>query len=295
MSVKAKLIIETRKDLNLADWSFAPNQTKQLELHIYPVILGGKTRKLYFYDCHLLHWENHFASSGNRPMSETLHITSAGMEDSNSAGVYSAYWRKTYRDDNVEATVLEEPTSNITNINWIHPETKANLKETTYTENVALTAQVENQESSSATITITKEDGTEFENGQKEITFEESITEDGTIELTSLEIKEQWQDFKTADVDKLVAKITHSKTNKKSSALKIVPLPKVLVNFRTGNAYKGEYGFDWLRMADTGKKGDVFYKDSIGSYTAGSFVQSDTEYVKLGKKFEMPCLASNKS
>ena len=41
-------------------------------------------------------------------------------------------------------------------------------------------------------------------------------------------------------------------------------------------------------MADTGKKGDLFYKDIIGSYATGSFVQSDAEYVKLGKKFEMP-------
>ncbi len=106
--VGLKLIIETRKDLNLADWSFAPNQTKQLELHIYPVILGGKTRKLYFYDCHLLHWENHFASSGNRPMGETLHISAAGVKDSNSTAEYSAYWRTTYPQQTVEPTTIQE-------------------------------------------------------------------------------------------------------------------------------------------------------------------------------------------
>lgn len=285
--VGLKLIIETRKDLNLAEWSFSPNQTKQLELHIYPVILGGRTRKLYFYDCHLVNWKNAFSSTGSNPMSETLEITAGGMEDSNSAGVYSAYWRETF-SDTVAPTVVEEPTPSIANINWIHPETKETLKETTYTENVALTAQITNQESNSATITITKEDGTEFENGQTELTFEEAITEDGIIELNSLEIKEQWQDFKTANIDKLVAKINHNGYQKKSSALKVVPPPKVLVNFRTGNGYKGEFGFDWLRMADTGKPGDVFYKDIIGSYATGSFVQSDAEYVKLGKKFEMP-------
>lgn len=103
-----KLIIETRKDLNLADWSFAQNQTKQLELHIYPVILGGRTRKLYFYDCHLVNWKNAFSSTGSNPMSETLEITSAGVEDSISEGVYSAYWRETFKENNVEATVLEK-------------------------------------------------------------------------------------------------------------------------------------------------------------------------------------------
>lgn len=54
------------------------------------------------------------------------------------------------------------------------------------------------------------------------------------------------------------------------------------------NRYDGEYGFDWLRMGDTSKPGDVWYKDVIGSYKTGSFVQSDTEYGKLGRKFEMP-------
>ncbi len=105
--VGLQLVIETRKDLNLADWSFAPNQTKQIELHIYPVIMGGKTRKLYFYDCHLVHWDNHFSSTGNQPMTEALHITAAGVEGSNSAGVYSAYWRKTFPQQEVEATTLD--------------------------------------------------------------------------------------------------------------------------------------------------------------------------------------------
>jgi len=106
--VGLKLIIETRKDLNLAEWSFAPNQTKQIELHIYPVILGGRTRKLYFYDCHLVNWKNAFSSTGSNPMSETLEITCAGVEDSTSEAVYSAYWRETYKEDNVAPITRED-------------------------------------------------------------------------------------------------------------------------------------------------------------------------------------------
>lgn len=106
--VGLKLIIETRKDLNLAEWSFSPNEKKQIELHIYPIIMGGKTRKLYFYDCHLVSWKNDFTATGSNPMSETLDITCAGVDDSTSAGVYSAYWRETFKKDNVEATILEE-------------------------------------------------------------------------------------------------------------------------------------------------------------------------------------------
>ncbi len=102
------LTIETRKDLNLADWAIASNDIKQLELHIYPVILGGKTRKINFIDCHLLNWENNFSSTGNEPLAETLRISSAGLKDSNSAAEYSAYWRTTMPDSDVEETVLEE-------------------------------------------------------------------------------------------------------------------------------------------------------------------------------------------
>jgi len=92
----------------LADWSFAPNQTKQLELHIYPVILGGKTRKLYFYDCHLVNWINDFFSTGNEPMNETLKITAAGVKDSNSMEEYSANWRVTFPQQEVEPAIRKE-------------------------------------------------------------------------------------------------------------------------------------------------------------------------------------------
>ncbi len=113
--VGLKLIIETQKNLNLAGWSFAANETKQLELHIYPVIMGGKTRKLYFYDCHLVNWINSFSSIGNQPMSETLEITAAGVKESNSSTEYSAYWRTTFPSNNVEATTINNNEKKITN------------------------------------------------------------------------------------------------------------------------------------------------------------------------------------
>ncbi len=106
--VGLKLIIETRKDLNLADWSFDPNQTKQLELHIYPVVMGGKTRRIYFYDCHLINWKNDFSSTGSQPMCETLEITAAGVNNSNASTEYSAYWRETFPQQEIEPTVRQQ-------------------------------------------------------------------------------------------------------------------------------------------------------------------------------------------
>lgn len=40
---------------------------------------------------------------------------------------------------------------------------------------------------------------------------------------------------------------------------------QVLINFRPHNDYHGEYGFDWVRMGDTGRGGDRYwYKDIMG-------------------------------
>lgn len=111
--VGLQVIIESRKDINLADWAMASNQTKQIELHIYPVTMGGRTRKLFFYDCHLVHWGNNFSSTGSEPMRETLQITAAGLKDYNSATEYSAYWRETYPKQDAEPIVLEENEPNL--------------------------------------------------------------------------------------------------------------------------------------------------------------------------------------
>ena len=39
---------------------------------------------------------------------------------------------------------------------------------------------------------------------------------------------------------------------------------KVIVQFRTSGSYLGEYGFDWIRMGDSGRRGDTWYADIMG-------------------------------
>ena len=99
------IAIESREQLNLADWAIAQDETKQIELHIYPRFLDSKTRKITLYDCHLLKWDNYFSASGNEPLTEFLQISCGGVKDSNSSIQYEAYWRKTY-DSEAEPTVL---------------------------------------------------------------------------------------------------------------------------------------------------------------------------------------------
>ena len=40
---------------------------------------------------------------------------------------------------------------------------------------------------------------------------------------------------------------------------------KVIVQFRTSGSYQGEYGFDWIRMGDSGRPGDTWYANIMGN------------------------------
>ena len=161
------------------------------------------------------------------------------------------------------------------------------ISEIRYGQQVSLRTRIDHSENNSATITIRKKDGTPFESGKSQLSFTEEITNDGKITLDPFEIKSLWEEASENESVALIADITHGDAKKSSGELTLLPSPKVLVNFRTGNSYDGEYGFDWIRMGDTGKPGDVWYKDIIGRYESKKFVQDDKEYNKLGKLFEM--------
>jgi len=90
------LTVETQKNLDLEAWAMAASQKKQLEIHLSPTALVGKTRKLYFYDAHLVKWQVNYNSTGNKPMTETLYITAAGIKDGAALTEYTAYWRETF-------------------------------------------------------------------------------------------------------------------------------------------------------------------------------------------------------
>lgn len=61
---------------------------------------------------------------------------------------------------------------------------------------------------------------------------------------------------------------------------------KCLVQFRPHAKWSGEFGFDWLRLGDTGTKGDTWYKNITGQYDANyNFVKKSSVYQKLLNKF----------
>ncbi|MBL4745381.1 MAG: hypothetical protein JKY08_03345 [Flavobacteriaceae bacterium] len=73
---------------------------------------------------------------------------------------------------------------------------------------------------------------------------------------------------------------------------------KCIALFRPNAAYKGEFGFDWLRMGDTGYGGDTWYAKIIGEYeglwninkqiyAGGVFNAKDWAYKNLMNEFRV--------
>ena len=246
------------------------------------------TQKLFDYEfanAFILLFNETFDATSKNPVTIKVIIAPGILKKED--WIFANYWNPSNPFIAAPVTVMEEDTPQITSLKWVNSDTEEqDISSIGYKENASLLAIIENPEGSTATITIEKEDSTEFANGETSLSFTEAIDENGMVELTPLEIKEQWEEFKTSDIDKLIAKVSHGEASKTSNTLKIKPTPKVLVNFRPHNGYKGEYGFDWMRMGDTSKPGDVWYKQILGGYPTGTFLTSDTSYINFGKEFD---------
>ncbi len=259
--------IECTKNLYFFEKAIHPtDQISEVILEYSHSFLSQRPRKIRFLDCHVTIIHTHFKAKGPNSFTETICIRAAAIEESHSAAKYSTYRQVTpFASDTTPLTITETPETVITNIAWQHPETaENNCTEIQYTQQVGLTAQIDHPSGSTATITIEKEDGTEFESGKKQLTFTETITEDGQVAIAPFEIKEAWETSKTADIDTLIARVSHNGVQRRSTALQIVPLPKVIVDFRPEKNYTGTYGFDYMRHK-TQKKDHITYQDILGT------------------------------
>jgi len=265
------IAIETQKEDFFLEKMVRSEMVNYVKIVITAAKLDSKSTTVELRDVYVTEHRNNFNGVDSEPMTTFIRLSPASMVR-NGETIFAKYWKITDPNANVTTATAttEEPIPNVISVDWIHPETRETITETKYTEKIALTAQIENPEIDTAKIVITKEDGTEFENGETELTFEEAITEEGTVELTALEIKEQWETFKTTDVDKLVAKIDHNGYQKKSGKLAIAPNVQVIAEFRPTTGWNGEkYGFDWIRLGDSGLSGDTIatkYEKILGHH-----------------------------
>jgi len=77
----------------------------------------------------------------------------------------------------------------------------------------------------------------------------------------------------------------------KTLSVKVVPIPKVLVDFRPHKGWSGEFGFDWMRVEDTKIDGDVSYEKNVGKYGAKYATQTGAvfttkRFAKLEKLYD---------
>ena len=214
------LVLESSKETNeFLAWLVGQGM-KELKIVFSPVTGNGKSRTVLLRDAYCVFFKEHFDADTAYPMTSTVAI-SAGIVD-DSGVIHFEYWKVSniipLKFESKPEIVL---TPKISKITWIDAKTQEKTEETTYGNKIALAVKIANHKSGTASIKIEKEDGTEFENGEKSFTYVESVDEDGIAEISEIDIKEQWEEFKTADKDTLVATVEYLGATKKSKPLQL--------------------------------------------------------------------------
>ncbi|WP_438712384.1 type VI secretion system tube protein TssD [Aquimarina muelleri] len=260
-----------------------------------------------FNDAALVQYKEAFSNQGETPMTIDLVISPAIQQFRGQTHI--KHWQENWvkpieqlpyqaKEESVEPEIVQ--------VDWVD-EDKKSITEILYTKKASIQAQLKNTKGGDVKVTITKKDGSEFEKNKKEFIFSKTAT-DGLVEFPVFEIKEQWEEFKTEDIDELIARVEHSGASKRSGTLQIIPKPKLVAHFRPITNWNGEkYGFDWIRIGDSGLTGDTLatsYKNIIGHYyytpsggtkrlatdgeiasNAATFVSEQTEFDTYKKDF----------
>ncbi|QKX07091.1 hypothetical protein HN014_19950 [Aquimarina sp. TRL1] len=262
----------TRDDL-LVDWVLQPSLMKKGTITIYRYDMSAVETTIHFYNAYGLHYHLEFDAESAQTAYIDFRI-GAGELHLNEL-IHENRWNP----ERYEAPIAQNTTTMLTpvinTVQWVHPETQESIEQTTYNETVSLSGSIQHPEGNAFQIHIRKKDGSLIEEGREELVFSETLDSDGTFELTAIEIKEQWADFKQGEIDELIARVTHGGITKKSAPLQLTPPPKVIVDFRPGKKYNGEYGFDYMRDKKT-KADKLTYKDILGE---------NYEYNKTKKKW----------
>lgn len=242
--------IEATKDSFFLEWALTKSTMKNVKIVQSPTFMSGKSKTIELYDVHCVKTSDDYNDDGINPM--TMHVTlSPAILAVNGTILQEKEWKVSSILPEAKAEqVTEQAEPEIVSLDWLNYNTKEKLETTTYKTSLILATKIKNPSGNAVNITITKKNGTDFEQGKKELVFSEILDDDGNLEL-ALEIKENWEILAKSTKDELIAKVTHSGINKKSEPLPLLPGPKVLVNFRPNKKWKGEFGFDWIRKNDT--------------------------------------------
>ncbi|MFL0062336.1 zinc metalloprotease, partial [Tenacibaculum maritimum] len=246
---------------------------KQAEIVFYEGDFNGRILFKYrLEDCSVIYFKESFNTLLGM---ETSVVFSAAIQYYKDT-FYIKSWQENWKlPSKYKHQVTENLTPRISFIDWIDQE-KQIINDTTYNAEVGLKISLSNPNGGKLTLNIKKKDDSKFDDNTQEISLEESVVGD-TIFVKNIAIKEHWQDFKNVDFDELLVTAEYNGNIKKSKPLKIVPSPKLIVEFRPFKGWKGQFGFDWIRKNDTSLFGDNKYEDIVSKqYT-------DSKHTKLEK------------
>lgn len=278
------LDFDNKNAISLIAWMISPNMQKDGYIEIQDFANSSIAFKLEFANAYATAQEFYYSAFSNLPLQTNVTITAGALRFDREVPFFQT-WNPNNSFTNQSATVVITNNSpNIQSFTWFNINTEEhNISEISYNEKVNLRAKIENSDSGTATIKIRKRDGSEFIKGQKELTFTEAVNEEGIVETTPQEIEEVWENFKTSEIDELVAEVEYNGYQKTSASLQITPIPKAIVEFRPSKKYNGEYGFDYLR--EEKKKDHTTYEDILGT---NSTVKNPNTGLKVDKFTKYP-------
>ncbi|PKV51715.1 hypothetical protein ATE84_3813 [Aquimarina sp. MAR_2010_214] len=104
------VVIEATQDTSFFEKAIHPTQkTQEIILEYTSHVSGGRTRSIRFVDCYVTLDHTEFKANGREPLTETILITAAGIEDSHSQGKYTTSRRETaFLSEEIPVMVREE-------------------------------------------------------------------------------------------------------------------------------------------------------------------------------------------
>ncbi|WP_109853438.1 type VI secretion system tube protein TssD [Aquimarina sp. AU58] len=187
-------VIESTKDTYFFEKAIHPTQQiQEIILEYTNSILGGRTRKIRFIDCHVTFDRTDFKANGRESLTETLIITAAGIEDSHSRGKYTTPWRKTeFLSEQVPVTVREEQEAEILEAYWMDEHMENRIDTTVFTKKATLIVKTANiAPGESVQLKIRRKDNQSL-GKKKYIMYQGVVNEEGQAEMEPLELDENW-------------------------------------------------------------------------------------------------------
>ncbi|WP_338813238.1 type VI secretion system tube protein TssD [Bernardetia sp. Wsw4-3y2] len=244
-----EIIFETTSDQSFMAWSVATDMTKHVKIVVSPVTATSKSRIIELYDVHCVHFKNNFNGQNGEPMTTLVHLTPAIMID-DGYKIVNHYWKKTDLDAKAPVTTLnDDQEPSIMFLDWIHEDTDESLSEVSYGSGASLKVQVNNPKGNEAKISVQKEDGSDFENGKKELIATAFLDGNGFGKISTLNFLGKWaSENEELDFDNLIAYVEHAGIKKSSPKLK-VKKPKVK--------------FEWQNPTDGTRLEEVDYGERV--------------------------------